>query len=73
MAEEVSDDIQDIEFEIRRMSGGRFQALLHIYRPDRGWRVENRTCASEREAMNWIDARLGVRGFHIAYPSPAPK
>ena len=34
MAEEVSDDIQDIEFEIRRMSGGRFQALLHIYRPD---------------------------------------
>lgn len=69
----MSDDIQDIEFEIRRISGGRFEALLHIYRPDRGWRVDKRICASERKAMNWVNARLVLRGFGEVYQLVALK
>jgi hypothetical protein len=49
-AQQVSDDIQDIKFEIRRISGGRFEALLHIYRPDRGWRVDKRIPEFDRAA-----------------------
>src|SRR6516165_3431575 len=66
--EQMSDDIQDVEFEIRRIAGGRLEAVLHIYRPDRGWRVDKRICVSERQATSWINARLALRGFREAYP-----
>ena len=58
----MSDHIENIEFQIGRMSVGRFETVLHIYRPDGGWRVETRVCVSEREAMDWINARLALRG-----------
>lgn len=48
MAEGLSDDIQDIEFEIRRISGGRFEALLHIHRPDRDLRLGTRSYELEQ-------------------------
>ena len=61
----MSDHIENIEFQIGRMSVGRFETVLHIYRPDGGWRVEARVYVSERETHE-LDQRpagaLQLRG-----------
>jgi hypothetical protein len=62
--EAVSDELGELEFEIKPAAGGHFRAVLHSYRPRTLWDPpEVRLCVSEREAMRWINARLALRGF----------
>jgi hypothetical protein len=64
---EVSDVDDEIEFEIQRLPGARFHAKLHLFRRGRWWPSETRICASELEAMRWINGRLAIRGFEEPY------
>jgi hypothetical protein len=64
---EVSDADEEIEFEIKRLPSARFQAKLHLLRRGRWWPPEAMICASEQEAMGWINGRLAIRGFEEAY------
>ena len=60
---QVSDVDDEIEFEIKRLPSARFEAKLHVFRRGRWWPSQVRICASEVEAMRWINGRMAIRGF----------
>jgi hypothetical protein len=60
---QVSDVDDEIEFEIKRLPSARFEAKLHVFRRGRWWPSQVRICASELEAMRWINGRMVIRGF----------
>jgi hypothetical protein len=60
---QVSDVDDEVEFEIKRLPNARFEAKLHVFRRGRWWPTQVRICASELEAMRWINGRLVIRGF----------
>ena len=60
----MSDVDDEIEFEIKRLPSARFEAgKLHVFRRGRWWPSQVRICASEVEAMRWINGRMAIRGF----------
>jgi hypothetical protein len=63
----MTDGAEEIEHEIKSLTGGRFRATLHIFHKGRWSPPESRICVSEREAMVWINSRLTLMGFAEAY------
>jgi hypothetical protein len=61
----------EIEFEIKPLPlpRGGFRATVHIFRQGRWWPPDTRLCASELEAMIWINSRMALQGFEQAYPT----
>ena len=63
----MSNEAEEIEFEIKPLLSGGYRATLHIFRLGRWWPPDTRIRASEREAMASITARLVLSGFAEAY------
>jgi hypothetical protein len=63
----VSTGADEIEFEIKRLPRGGFNAMVHIFERGRWGPTVSKLFVSELEAMRWINSRLAVRGFEEPY------